>query len=105
MHRGDPHCRRCTPDLNFSGGRRPLKGKGVCGASAQAMKPDACWIIGDMSSLESQAANVHSHPLAPLLYGFSCHLCLPSGLSTPDGLGLGTTGLPTVLPNAGVDGY
>ncbi len=63
---------------------------------AQAMKPDGCYIIGDMASLDSQAANVHSHPLGPLLYGFSVHLCLPSGLSAPGALGLGTTGLPTV---------
>lgn len=49
----------------------------------------------------SHAANVRSHPLAALLYGFSVHLCLPSGLSAPDGEGLGTLGLPAVSVRPG----
>lgn len=59
-----------------------------------AMKPGGVWVIGDMSALDSHAANVHSHPLAAFLYGFSVHLCLPSGLSAPGGQGLGTLGIP-----------
>lgn len=59
-----------------------------------AVKPGGVWIIGDMSALDSHAANVHSHPLASFLYGFSVHLCLPSGLSAPGGQGLGTLGIP-----------
>ncbi|KAL4447828.1 hypothetical protein ABPG75_005047 [Micractinium tetrahymenae] len=59
-----------------------------------AMKPGGVWVIGDMSALDSHAANVHSHPLATFLYGFSVHLCLPSGLSAPGGQGLGTLGIP-----------
>lgn len=42
----------------------------------------------------SHGANVHSHPMAPLLYGFSVHLCLPSGMSAPGGEALGTLGIP-----------
>lgn len=49
--------------------------------------------------MDSHGENVHSHPLAPMLYGFSCHLCLPSGLAAvADGeaLGLGTMGISIV---------
>lgn len=64
----------------------------------KAISDDGVWVIGDMAGLDSHGENVHSHPLAPLLYGFSCHLCLPSGLSAADGeaLGLGTLGLGKV---------
>lgn len=30
------------------------------------------------------------------MYGFSCHLCLPSGMSAPGGAALGTLGIPAV---------
>jgi hypothetical protein len=40
----------------------------------QALLPEGCWLIGDMASLESPAANIADQPLAPLLYGFSCHM-------------------------------
>ncbi|EFN54527.1 hypothetical protein CHLNCDRAFT_135271 [Chlorella variabilis] len=43
---------------------------------------------------DGHAANVHSHPLAAYMYGFSCHLCLPSGMSAPGGAALGTLGIP-----------
>lgn len=59
----------------------------------KAVAPGGIYIVGDMSALDSHAENVHNHPLAPLLYGFSCHLCLPSGMSAPDGAALGTTGI------------
>eukprot|EP00887_Chlorella_sp_A99_P003698 scaffold7.g3698.t1 len=59
----------------------------------KALLDDGCWVIGDMSALESHGANVHGHPLAPLLYGFSCHICLPSGMSAPGAEGLGTLGI------------
>ena len=59
----------------------------------KSMKEGAVWVIGDMKAAPSHGVNVHKNPLAPLLYGFSCHLCLPSALSAPNAEGLGTLGL------------
>lgn len=44
----------------------------------------------------SHAANIQQHPMAALLYGFSLHLCLPSGMSAPGGAALGTMGMSAV---------
>ena len=35
--------------------------------------------------------------MSPLLYGFSCHLCLPSAMTGPNPAGLGTLGLSANL--------
>jgi SAM-dependent methyltransferase len=70
----------------------------VLASVRRAMKPGARWVLGDMGALESHAANVASHPLAPLLYGFSCHLCLPSAMVGENPAGLGTLGLSQVFP-------
>jgi 2-polyprenyl-3-methyl-5-hydroxy-6-metoxy-1,4-benzoquinol methylase len=59
----------------------------------KSIKPGGIWIIGDMSSAPTHADNIHKHPLSPLLYGYSCHLCLPSAMSGPTSVGLGTLGL------------
>jgi 2-polyprenyl-3-methyl-5-hydroxy-6-metoxy-1,4-benzoquinol methylase len=59
----------------------------------KSTKPGGFWIIGDMSSGPSHADNIHNHPLSHLMYGFSCHICLPSAMSAPDSAGLGTMGL------------
>ncbi|KAI3425076.1 hypothetical protein D9Q98_008454 [Chlorella vulgaris] len=67
----------------------------VMAAVRKAVAADGCWVIGDMSAMDSHAANVHNHPLAPFLYGFSVHLCLPSGMSAPEGAALGTLGIPS----------
>lgn len=40
----------------------------------KALLPEGCWLIGDMAALESPAANIADQPLAPLLYGLSCHM-------------------------------
>lgn len=59
----------------------------------KSIKPGGIWIIGDMSSAPTHADNIHRHPFSPLMYGFSCHLCLPSAMSAPNSVGLGTMGL------------
>lgn len=62
------------------------------------MKPDGFWIIGDMGALDAgHGANIKHHPLGAYLYGFSCHICLPSGMSAPNPAGLGTLGISKVL--------
>lgn len=66
----------------------------VMAAVRKAVATDGCWVVGDMTAMDSHAANVHSHPLAAYMYGFSCHLCLPSGMSAPGGAALGTLGIP-----------
>lgn len=42
----------------------------------------------------------YTNPSLPA--GFSCHLCLPSGMSAPDGAALGTTGISEVHECGGV---
>ena len=55
-----------------------------------------CWIIVDVDTRERLEQNIRQLA-APLLYGFSCLLCLASATSTPDGQGLGTFGLSVSL--------
>ena len=53
---------------------------------------DGYWLCEDIKGFESFSENHSQHPLAALLYGFSVTICMSSGLSTPDGAGLGTLG-------------
>jgi 2-polyprenyl-3-methyl-5-hydroxy-6-metoxy-1,4-benzoquinol methylase len=62
-------------------------------AIRKAIKPDGIWFIVDIESSEDFADNL-SNPAAAMMYGFSVMTCLPSAASTPDGLALGTCGLP-----------
>ena len=52
----------------------------------QAIKPDGGWLVFDMRGKSTPAENF-SDPqvqmLAPILYGFSVHICLPSGACFP----------------------
>jgi SAM-dependent methyltransferase len=62
-------------------------------AVRRAIKPDGTWFVVDVNcapTFEENAAN----PAAPLMYAFSIMTCLSSSSSTPDGLALGTLGLP-----------
>lgn len=61
-------------------------------AIRKAIKPDGSFLICDIKGMGPPAANVGGHPMAALLYGFSCACCMSSGLSEPGGLGLGTLG-------------
>lgn len=63
----------------------------------KAMKPGGLWLIGDIEAAETHAENVHSQPFAALTYGFSCHLCLPSAMSSENAAGLGALGLSKSL--------
>ncbi len=58
-----------------------------------AMHPDGVWLIADINSAPTFEENL-SNPVVPMMYALSVLSCLSSGLSTPDGAGLGTVGLP-----------
>jgi 2-polyprenyl-3-methyl-5-hydroxy-6-metoxy-1,4-benzoquinol methylase len=62
-------------------------------AIRRAIKPDGIWFIVDIESSPNFEENLEN-PLAPLMYGFSIITCMASSASTPDGLALGTVGLP-----------
>lgn len=65
----------------------------VAAAIRKAIKPDGVWFIVDIESSANFEENF-SNPLAALMYGYSILTCLASSASTPDGLALGTVGLP-----------
>lgn len=62
-------------------------------AIRQAIRPHGVWFIVDIDGAASPGANL-SHPMAPAMFAASVTTCLQSATSTPDGLGLGTLGLP-----------
>ena len=64
----------------------------VAAAIRKSIKPDGAWFIVDIESgdLEENIKN----PLGGMMYGFSILTCMSSSSSTPDGLALGTAGLP-----------
>lgn len=65
----------------------------VAAAIRSAIKPDGLWFIIDIESSANFEENL-ANPLAPLMYGYSVMTCMASSASTPDGLALGTLGLP-----------
>ena len=62
-------------------------------AIRSAIKPDGVWFIVDIDGRDTLEENL-SNPMAGFLYGGSVAICLQSSASTPDGLKLGTFGLP-----------
>jgi len=62
-------------------------------AIRRAIQPDGVWLIADVDGAETPEANL-SRPLGAAQFGISISLCLQSSASTPDGLALGTLGLP-----------
>ena len=64
----------------------------VAAAIRKSIKPDGPWFIVDIEcgTFEENLQN----PLAGMMYGFSMLTCMSSSASTPDGLALGTVGLP-----------
>jgi ubiquinone/menaquinone biosynthesis C-methylase UbiE len=76
------------------------KPRAVMAAVRRALKPGACWVLGDFKAAATHGENVAVNPLAALAYGYSCHLCLPSALSAPGAEGLGTLGLSAGLAEA-----
>ncbi len=59
-----------------------------------AIADDGVWLLVDIKGRDSFAENVQKNPMASLMYGISVLSCMSSALSTPDGAGLGTLGLP-----------
>lgn len=62
-------------------------------AIRKAIKPDGQWFIVDINGAATPEENLQN-PMAGFLYSASVGLCLQSSSSTPDGLRLGTFGLP-----------
>jgi 2-polyprenyl-3-methyl-5-hydroxy-6-metoxy-1,4-benzoquinol methylase len=63
-------------------------------ALRQAITPDGTWLLVDIKAHDTFALNAARNPMTPLMYGISVLSCMSSGLSTADGAGLGTLGLP-----------
>lgn len=64
----------------------------VAQAIRRSIKPDGVWFIVDIECGDFEA-NLEN-PLGAMMYGFSMLTCMSSSSSTPDGLALGTVGLP-----------
>ena len=45
----------------------------------QALKDDGSYIVNDLKGLPTPALNFAENLAAAMMYGFSCHCCLPSG--------------------------
>jgi ubiquinone/menaquinone biosynthesis C-methylase UbiE len=58
-----------------------------------AIAPDGTWLLVDIKAHDSFAVNAQKNPMASLMYGISVLSCMSSGMSDPDGAGLGTLGL------------
>jgi len=65
----------------------------VAAAVRKAMKPDGLWFIVDINCADTYEGNLEN-PLGGMFYGMSILACMSSSASTPDGLALGTVGLP-----------
>ena len=76
----DPRVTPARPDL-------------AAAAVRNAIKPNGLWFIVDIEASENLEDNL-ANPLSALMYGYSIMSCMASSASTPDGLALGTTGLP-----------
>ena len=59
-----------------------------------ALADDGTWLLVDIKARDSFADNVAKNPMAALMYGISVLACMSSAMSSPDGAGLGTLGLP-----------
>lgn len=60
----------------------------------RSLKEDGQWLLVDIKAHDSLELNVTKNPMASLLYGISVLSCMSSAMSSPDGEGLGTLGLP-----------
>ena len=65
-------------------------------AIRRCLTADGTWLIKEIRAGETWQDNL-AHPVAAMFYGTSVASCLPSGLSEPDGAGLGTLGLPSSM--------
>ncbi len=71
--------------------------QGMMRAIRAAVDDDGTWLLVDIKARDSFAENVAKNPMAPLMYGISVLSCMSSAMSTADGAGLGTLGLPAGL--------
>lgn len=55
---------------------------------------DGTWLLVDIKAHDTFELNVTRNPMASLLYGISVLSCMSSAMSSTDGAGLGTLGLP-----------
>jgi len=60
----------------------------------RALADDGSWLLVDIKARDTLEENVSKNPMASLLYGISVLSCMSSAMSSPDGEGLGTLGLP-----------
>ena len=67
---------------------------GMIRAIRGALADDGTWLLVDIKARDSFADNVAKNPMAALMYGISVLACMSSAMSSPDGAGLGTLGLP-----------
>ncbi len=68
--------------------------QGMMHAIREAIADDGTWLLVDIKGRDTLAENIEKNPMAALMYGVSVLSCMSSALSTPDGAGLGTLGLP-----------
>lgn len=65
-----------------------------------ALADDGTWLLVDIKALDTFEQNTRKNPMASLMYGISVLSCMSSGLSEPDGAGLGTLGLTATVAKA-----
>ena len=70
---------------------------GMIGAIRAALADDGTWLLVDVKARDTFADNVAKNPMAALMYGISVLSCMSSAMSSPEGAGLGTLGLPASL--------
>ncbi|HXW80484.1 MAG TPA: class I SAM-dependent methyltransferase [Acidimicrobiales bacterium] len=78
-------------------------------AIRRAIRPDGTWLIKDIRGAATWDDN-QRNPVLAMMYGTSVAACMPSGLSEPDGAGLGTLGFhrdlaETMCREAGFTGF
>jgi len=66
----------------------------------RAITPDGTWLLVDIKAHDTFALNASENPMASLMYGISVLSCMSSGMSAPDGAGLGTLGLSAAKAEA-----
>ena len=61
-------------------------------AMRRSLKPDGTCLIVDINAKPTFEENLAANPMAAMMYAFSVLTCMSSGLSHPEGAGLGTLG-------------
>ncbi len=66
----------------------------VIDAIDAALDADGTWLWGEPKAFPTFEENVSNNPLVAMMYATSLVGCMASGMSEPDGAGLGTLGIP-----------